>query len=180
MGRSGTDSASGRKLTGHLTSDHFADPDRNLFYDPDAISSNPPVSGYGRCTGWEEKGKKQSLILPDADRITATRVGMGNLVGVVAAISAGGAGAVFWMWADCTDRFIHCFYRGNTGTDIQRKGSFMTEATEAVRHIISTPMWRKNRRKKEKRLLFPCCLQFQVWSAGAVQSGDQQFSCFFF
>ena len=29
---------------------------------------------------------------------TATRVGMGNLVGVVAAISAGGAGAIFWMW----------------------------------------------------------------------------------
>ena len=35
----------------------------------------------------------QSLIIS-----TATRVGMGNLVGVVAAISAGGAGAVFWMW----------------------------------------------------------------------------------
>ena len=29
---------------------------------------------------------------------SACRVGMGNLVGVVAAISAGGAGAVFWMW----------------------------------------------------------------------------------
>ena len=29
---------------------------------------------------------------------TATRVGMGNIVGVVAAVSAGGAGAVFWMW----------------------------------------------------------------------------------
>ena len=29
---------------------------------------------------------------------TACRVGMGNLVGVVAAISAGGAVAVFWMW----------------------------------------------------------------------------------
>ena len=29
---------------------------------------------------------------------TATRVGMGNMIGVVAAISAGGAGAVFWMW----------------------------------------------------------------------------------
>ena len=29
---------------------------------------------------------------------TATRVGMGNLIGVGAAISAGGAGAVFWMW----------------------------------------------------------------------------------
>ena len=29
---------------------------------------------------------------------TATRVGMGNMVGVVAAVSMGGAGAVFWMW----------------------------------------------------------------------------------
>ena len=29
---------------------------------------------------------------------TATRPRMGNLVGVVAAVSAGGAGAVFWMW----------------------------------------------------------------------------------
>ncbi len=33
---------------------------------------------------------------------TATRVGMGNLVGVVAAVSAGGAGAVFWMWVTAT------------------------------------------------------------------------------
>ncbi len=45
-------------------------------------SKNP-----GAISGW------QSLIVS-----TATRVGMGNLVGVVAAISAGGAGAVFWMW----------------------------------------------------------------------------------
>ena len=29
---------------------------------------------------------------------TATRVGTGNMVGVVAAVSVGGAGAVFWMW----------------------------------------------------------------------------------
>lgn len=29
---------------------------------------------------------------------TATRVGMGNLAGVVAAITFGGPGAVFWMW----------------------------------------------------------------------------------
>ena len=47
----------------------------------------------------EQKSRKnglspfQTLIVS-----TATRVGMGNLVGVVAAISAGGAGAVFWMW----------------------------------------------------------------------------------
>ena len=49
-----------------------------------------------------EKGNKgtsgslsgmQTLIVS-----TATRVGMGNMVGVVAAVAAGGAGAVFWMW----------------------------------------------------------------------------------
>jgi len=41
---------------------------------------------------------------------TATRVGMGNMVGVVAAISAGGAGAVFWMWVTaligCSTAFV--------------------------------------------------------------------------
>lgn len=44
----------------------------------------------------EQKGAlsgMQALIVS-----TATRVGMGNMVGVVAAVSAGGAGAVFWMW----------------------------------------------------------------------------------
>ncbi len=42
-----------------------------------------------------EKGLSsfQTLVIS-----TATRVGMGNLVGVVAALSVGGAGAVFWMW----------------------------------------------------------------------------------
>ena len=41
----------------------------------------------------EKQPRCQTLVVS-----TATRVGMGNLVGVVAAISAGGAGAVFWMW----------------------------------------------------------------------------------
>ena len=35
----------------------------------------------------------QALIIS-----TATRVGTGNMVGVVAAVSAGGPGAIFWMW----------------------------------------------------------------------------------
>ena len=49
-----------------------------------------------RKTGEKERDSisgVQALIVS-----TACRVGMGNLVGVVAAISAGGAGAVFWMW----------------------------------------------------------------------------------
>ena len=46
--------------------------------------------------GAQKKGAlsgMQALIVS-----TATRVGMGNMVGVVAALSAGGPGAVFWMW----------------------------------------------------------------------------------
>lgn len=47
----------------------------------------------------EKKKENESLsTLQTLIVSTATRVGMGNLVGVVAAISAGGAGAVFWMW----------------------------------------------------------------------------------
>lgn len=49
----------------------------------------------------EKKGKDDKRSLSSFQTLivsTATRVGMGNLVGVVAAVSAGGAGAVFWMW----------------------------------------------------------------------------------
>jgi len=49
----------------------------------------------------EKRSKSQKDAISGLQALivsTATRVGMGNLVGVVAAISAGGAGAVFWMW----------------------------------------------------------------------------------
>lgn len=49
----------------------------------------------------EEKKTTQNNAISGLQALivsTATRVGMGNLVGVVAAISVGGAGAVFWMW----------------------------------------------------------------------------------
>ncbi len=49
----------------------------------------------------EQKNETQKNSISGVQALivsTATRVGMGNLVGVVAAISAGGAGAVFWMW----------------------------------------------------------------------------------
>ncbi len=48
----------------------------------------------------EKKGANQSALSGFQALLisTATRVGMGNLVGVVAALSLGGAGAVFWMW----------------------------------------------------------------------------------
>lgn len=47
----------------------------------------------------KKEGKNNALTVMQTLIVsTATRVGMGNLVGVVAAISLGGAGAVFWMW----------------------------------------------------------------------------------
>lgn len=51
------------------------------------ISTEKQAGDKGAISGM------QTLIVS-----TATRVGMGNMVGVVAALSAGGAGAVFWMW----------------------------------------------------------------------------------
>ena len=57
---------------------------------PDMIRAVTEKKGNGKKDGISGV---QALIVS-----TATRVGMGNLVGVVAAISAGGAGAVFWMW----------------------------------------------------------------------------------
>lgn len=49
-------------------------------------------------TGKKTKEKGSLSVMQSLIVSTATRVGMGNLVGVVAVISAGGAGAVFWMW----------------------------------------------------------------------------------
>lgn len=52
-------------------------------------------------TANNKNGKDEKSSLSSLQTLivsTATRVGMGNLTGVVAAISAGGAGAVFWMW----------------------------------------------------------------------------------
>lgn len=58
-----------------------------LFPEMLKVSVEKNAKKSGAISGW------QALVVS-----TATRVGMGNLVGVVAAISAGGAGAVFWMW----------------------------------------------------------------------------------
>ena len=78
-----------------------------------------------------KKGKEdglsnfQTLIVS-----TATRVGMGNLVGVVAAISAGGAGAVFWMWI----------------TALIGSSTAFVEATLAQLHKKRSVVWRIPRR----------------------------------
>ena len=119
-------------------------------YEVSAVSNVPEMV---RVTVEKRNTKdKQSISGVQALIVsTATRVGMGNLVGVVAAISAGGAGAVFWMWviallgsstafaeatlARCTSRRIHC-----------------TEDTEEDRPIIFMIFSSLKRGKKERNL----------------------------
>ena len=49
--------------------------------------------------GAVNQGKKESISPFQAFCVsTASRVGVGNIAGVALAITAGGPGAVFWMW----------------------------------------------------------------------------------
>ena len=54
---------------------------------------------------------------------TATRVGMGNLVGIVAALSAGGFGALFWMWVTALLGSATAFIEGDLSPASQTAGS---------------------------------------------------------
>ena len=59
-----------------------------------------PIRYFPQMIGTLKEKKESENSLSSLQTLiisTATRVGMGNLVGVVAAVSAGGAGAVFWM-----------------------------------------------------------------------------------
>ena len=56
---------------------------------------------------------------------TATRVGSGNLVGVVAALSTGGPGAIFWMWV----------------TALIGSSTAFIEATLAQQHKVPDPLY---------------------------------------
>ena len=80
---------------------------------------------------------------------TATRVGMGNLVGVVAAVSAGGAGAIFWMWVTALI---------GSSTAFIKKKILYTEVSAADRHIISMIMWKAGPERRESAY----CLQYYL------------------
>ena len=90
---------------------------------------------------------------------TATRVGMGNLVGVVAAISAGGAGAVFWMWITALIGSSTAFIEA-TLAQLYKEKDPLYGGYRAVLPTISTATGKKNRAENEKRFCFPFCLPF--------------------
>ena len=98
--------------------------------------------GKNSISGW------QTLIVS-----TATRVGMGNMAGVVAAISAGGPGAVFWMWITAllgmSTAFVEStlahqhreadpLYGGTRGGPAQYIHAFFAKGTTKKRVLMAT------------------------------------------
>ena len=87
----------------------------------------------------------QSLIVS-----IATRVGMGNLVGVVAAISAGGAGAIFWMWvmavAGASTAYIEAALASKYRERDPLYGGYRGGPALYIHHLAET--WRKKKLRK--------------------------------
>lgn len=79
---------------------------------------------------------------------TATRVGMGNLVGVVAAISAGGAGAVFWMWILALLGSSTAFAEATLAQTYKQKdplyGGYRGGPAYYIHHFMTHRKWCKN------------------------------------
>ena len=95
-------------------------------------------------TANNKNGKDEKSSLSSLQTLivsTATRVGMGNLTGVVAAISAGGAGAVFWMWITALSKqLLHSY--------IKKKTPCMVDIEED-QPIIFTTLWKRNKERRK-------------------------------
>ena len=78
---------------------------------------------------------------------TATRVGMGNLVGVVAAISAGGAGAVFWMWVSALIGSSTAFVEATLAQMYKEKDPLYNGYRGGPAYYIHSYMTRKKKRR---------------------------------
>lgn len=100
---------------------------------------------------------------------TATRVGMGNLVGVVAAVSAGGAGAVFWMWVTALLGASTSFVESTLAQKYRQPTRSM--AGSAAAQLTTSMCWPSA--SGAKSCVIPssrCCLPFRASSAGAASA----------
>ncbi len=94
----------------------------------------------------------QALIIS-----TATRVGMGNLAGVVAAVSMGGAGAVFWMWVTALVGSATAFIEGTLAQIYKQKDPFYggyRGGPAYVLHAFAEKMQGKKIKKSILAILF--------------------------
>lgn len=118
---------------------------------------------------FEKKDEEQSALSVIQTLIvsTATRVGMGNLVGVVAAISAGGAGAVFWMWVTALIGSSTLLSKQLYHRFIKKKTLYMEDIEE---DLLTTfiDILKKNPARKNVMYFFPYSLPFPALYAGAA------------
>lgn len=77
---------------------------------------------------------------------------MGNLVGVVAAVSVGGAGAVFWMWVSAFLGASTAYVEG-TLAQLHKKKTRFTAAITAVLLTTFTTLWSKRKEKNKKSFI---------------------------
>lgn len=121
---------------------------------------------------FEKKGDEKSALSVIQTLIvsTATRVGMGNLVGVVAAISAGGAGAVFWMWLTALIGSSTAFIEA-TLAQIYKEKDPLYGGTEVVQLITFTVTLKKNRKAKTLCSCFRTLCHFWFNMLVRYQSG---------
>lgn len=107
-----------------------------------------------------KKGEKNSALTVVQTLIvsTATRVGMGNLVGVVAAVSLGGAGAVFWMWVTALIGASTAFVEAVLAQKYKEKdplyGGYRGGPAYYIHHFIETLKGGRRRKKVVLSVLF--------------------------
>ena len=139
----------------------------------------------------EKKGKDDKSSLSSFQTLivsTATRVGMGNLVGVVAAVSAGGAGAVFWMWVTAIIGSSTAFIEATLAQLYKEKdplyGGYRGGPAYYIHCYVETRQKKKKKKKKKvvMAVLFAIsglicwCGISQVISNSVVSSFENAFS----
>ena len=98
---------------------------------------------------------------------TATRVGMGNLVGVVAALSVGGAGAVFWMWVTALLGASTSFVE-STLAQKYKQPDHLYGGWRGGPAYYSTPSRSADGAESSAARWWPACLPCRASSAGAA------------
>lgn len=107
----------------------------------------------------ERKSEKTSALsgLQTLMVSTATRVGMGNLIGVVAAISAGGAGAVFWMWIMAIIGASTAFVEGTLAQLHKKEDPLYGGYHGGPAYYIHDFVVSKRKSRSQRRSIFACC-----------------------
>ena len=122
----------------------------------------------------EKKNEKSSLSSFQTLIVsTATRVGMGNLVGVVAAISAGGAGAVFWMWITAVIGSSTAFIEATLAQLYKEKDPALRRLPRRSGILYASLCRETDRKDKETCLYCGALCNLRAYLLGRDQSGDQ-------